>query len=155
MKFFLLLLAGVSLMASDPQGYYYWSATQLKGYEKDLSAKIDPSAPVKVAGLPLASQGQYTFSLSHRENPGRAEMHDIENDIFFVQSGQAVLLVGGRLVKPERVAKGQTLAKGIKGGIRQRLSAGDVVHIPAKMPHQLLVEPGAPFTYFVVKVLQQ
>jgi uncharacterized RmlC-like cupin family protein len=33
-----------------------------------------------------------------------------------------------------------------------KLGVGDVVHIPVKVPHQLLVEPGKQFTYFVVKV---
>jgi hypothetical protein len=29
---------------------------------------------------------------------------------------------------------------------------GDIVHIPAKTAHQLLVAPGKVFTYFVIKV---
>jgi mannose-6-phosphate isomerase-like protein (cupin superfamily) len=154
MRVLLLILAGMTLMASDPQGYYYWSSPQLKGYEKDLAAKVDSDAEIKVAGLPLANLGQYSFSISHRENSGHAEMHDIENDIFVVQSGEAILTVGGELVKPQKTSKGQTAGKSIKGGIKQRLSAGDVVHIPAKMPHQLVLDPGKPFTYFVIKVLQ-
>jgi hypothetical protein len=32
------------------------------------------------------------------------------------------------------------------------MAAGDVVHIPAKVAHQLLVEIGKQFTYFVIKV---
>jgi quercetin dioxygenase-like cupin family protein len=40
------------------------------------------------------------------------------------------------------------------GGTSHKLAAGDVVHIPANTPHQLLVEPGTQFTYFVVKVNQ-
>jgi uncharacterized RmlC-like cupin family protein len=32
------------------------------------------------------------------------------------------------------------------------LAAGDVVHIPVKMPHQMLVAPGQQITYFVVKI---
>jgi mannose-6-phosphate isomerase-like protein (cupin superfamily) len=154
MKVLLLLLAAVSLLASDPQGYYYWSAGRLKGYEKDLAAKVDQNAPVKAAGLPLASLGQYTFAISHRENSGLAEMHDSENDVFVVESGEATLLVGGQMVKPQKAGKGQTTGKTIKGGIKQKLSTGDVVHIPAKMPHQLVLEAGKPFTYFVIKVLQ-
>ncbi|MCX6623156.1 MAG: cupin domain-containing protein [Acidobacteria bacterium] len=141
-------------MASDPQGYHYWASGQLKGYEKDLAAKVDPNAEIKVAGLPLASLGQYTFAISHRENSGLAELHDIENDVFIVESGEATLLVGGEMVKPRRTGKTQTVGKSIKGGIRQKLSTGDVVHIPAKMPHQLVLEPGKPFTYFVIKVMQ-
>ena len=33
-----------------------------------------------------------------------------------------------------------------------KLAAGDAVHIPANTPHQLLVENGKQFTYFVIKV---
>jgi uncharacterized RmlC-like cupin family protein len=32
------------------------------------------------------------------------------------------------------------------------VSAGDVVHIPAGVPHQFFVQPGKQVTYFVVKV---
>jgi hypothetical protein len=35
---------------------------------------------------------------------------------------------------------------------RQRLSAGDVVRIPARIPHQVLFEGAHEFTYFVVEV---
>jgi quercetin dioxygenase-like cupin family protein len=35
------------------------------------------------------------------------------------------------------------------------LSTGDIVHIPAGTPHQLLLDKGKPFTYFVVKVTGQ
>ena len=40
----------------------------------------------------------------------------------------------------------------VKGGTRQELKAGDVVHIPAGTPHQMLVAAGNTVTYFVVKV---
>ena len=32
------------------------------------------------------------------------------------------------------------------------LMTGDIVHIPPKTAHQLVLEPGAEFTYFVMKV---
>src|ERR1700690_1516106 len=40
----------------------------------------------------------------------------------------------------------------IEGGIRYHLSAGDVVRIPARTPHQILLDGSKGFTYFVVKV---
>jgi len=150
----LLILAALPLLAAEPRGYYYWSAGQLKSYEKELVAKVDPKAEVKIAGLPLASLGNYNFALSHRENAGLAEMHDVENDVFVVQSGEATLLIGGTMIKPQNAGKGQTKAKGIKGAASQKLTSGDVVHIPAKVPHQLVLGPGKEFTYFVIKIVQ-
>jgi quercetin dioxygenase-like cupin family protein len=40
----------------------------------------------------------------------------------------------------------------VTGGERHRVSVGDIVHIPANTPHQMLVEAGHHVTYFVVKV---
>ena len=47
---------------------------------------------------------------------------------------------------------GEIRGASIKNGVRKSVSAGDVVHIPAKMPHQFFLEPGKQITYFVVKV---
>ena len=56
-------------------------------------------------------------------------------------------MVGGDLVEPHEKRNGT-----IQGGIRRKLSAGDVVRIPPKVPHQLLLDGSNDFTYFVVKV---
>ncbi len=37
-------------------------------------------------------------------------------------------------------------------GYAQMLSAGDVVRIPPKVPHQILLDGSNEFTYFVVKI---
>jgi quercetin dioxygenase-like cupin family protein len=40
----------------------------------------------------------------------------------------------------------------IEGGTRQELKAGDVAHVPAGLPHQMLVAGEKTVTCFVVKV---
>ena len=35
-----------------------------------------------------------------------------------------------------------------------KLSAGDVLHIPAKVAHQMKLDPGKQVTYFVAKVVE-
>ena len=42
----------------------------------------------------------------------------------------------------------------IQGGTEAKLGAGDVLHIPAKVPHQMILAPGAQVTYFVTKVVE-
>jgi mannose-6-phosphate isomerase-like protein (cupin superfamily) len=156
MKPLIPILAATSLVAvPSTRTFEYWPAAKLQELEKTLQAKVDPKAKVKAAGTQLANFGPYFFSLSHRENSGRAELHDVENDIFVAVTGEATVVVGGQLVGAEKVAEGQTLADSIEGGTPHKLTPGDIVHIPAGMPHQLLLAPGMKFTYFVIKVVDQ
>jgi mannose-6-phosphate isomerase-like protein (cupin superfamily) len=69
-----------------------------------------------------------------------------------VQSGSATLVVGGTLVGAENTEPHEKRNGTIEGGVRQKLSAGDVVRIPPKVPHQLLLDGSPEFTYFVVKI---
>jgi mannose-6-phosphate isomerase-like protein (cupin superfamily) len=69
-----------------------------------------------------------------------------------VESGEATLVVGGTVVNPKTTAPHEIRGPSIKGGEKKSLAAGDVVHIPVKVPHQMLVESGKQITYFVVKI---
>jgi len=39
-----------------------------------------------------------------------------------------------------------------QGGVRRKLSAEDVVRIPARVPHQVLLEGSHEFNYVVIKI---
>jgi mannose-6-phosphate isomerase-like protein (cupin superfamily) len=88
--------------------------------------------------------------LAVRTSSGRAEFHAASADAFFVVEGHATLVTGGTIVNPA----GTTEIRGesIRGGTRAELSAGDVVHIPAKTPHQLLLSGQGDFVYVLVKI---
>jgi mannose-6-phosphate isomerase-like protein (cupin superfamily) len=144
-----LLLSALPLAAADPPGFVIWPGTELKGYGAKLAPKMDAK---KVAAERLATFGNHLAMIAHREADGEAELHETQADIFFVQSGAATLVVGGEVVDGKTTAPGEVRAPSIKGGERKTLGPGDVVHIPAKVPHQLLVPAGKEFTYFVIKV---
>jgi mannose-6-phosphate isomerase-like protein (cupin superfamily) len=148
MRKFLLLALPLAALAADPAGFGLWKAADLKSVEKK---KLDAQ---KISGMPLASYGNHSLSESHREGPGIAELHEKVVDIFVVQNGDATLLVGGSIPGAKTTAAGESRGPKVVGGTSHKLAAGDVVHIPANTPHQLLVEPGRQFTYFVVKVNQ-
>ena len=63
---------------------------------------------------------------------GRAEWHETQVDVFFVQSGSATLVFGGTLVNGETVGPHEKRNGTIQGGVRRKLSAGDVVRIPPR-----------------------
>lgn len=135
---------------ADLSGFNYWSAKELKGYEKPLHEKV--SGPNKTSSVKLADYGSSNVAISHREANGIPEVHAQMDDYFVVESGEATLVIGGEVVNPKQVEPGETRGETIKGGERRKLTTGDVVHIPTDLPHQLLVENGKQFTYFVIKV---
>ena len=48
-----------------------------------------------------------------------------------------------------------TRGKSVLNGVETNLNQGDIVHIPATLPHQLLLPKGGTFLYFVIKVKEK
>jgi mannose-6-phosphate isomerase-like protein (cupin superfamily) len=133
--------------AADEAGFVRWSGADLASYDKKLAPKINAQ---KVATENLANFGNHLTMIAHRQGDGEAELHEQMADLFVVESGEATLVYGGEVVNGKTTAPNEIRGPSIKGGKRQQLTTGDVVHIPAGMPHQLLVPKR--FTYFVMKV---
>ena len=143
------LLAGLALPAGDPPAFHIWPNAELKAFSKSLAPKINDQ---KVATEQLLNAGKYSFMVAHREGSGLAEYHATQADIFVVQSGEATLVYGGSLVDGKTTEPNEMRAASIRGGQEKKIAAGDVVTIPPKMAHQVKLDPGKQFTYFVVKV---
>src|SRR5579863_10012613 len=145
-----ILTAAVALPAgSGPAGVELWKSADLQAFQQKLSPKMNAQ---KVATQPLASSGNHNFLVAHREGNGEAELHETQNDVIVIESGEATLIVGGTVVDPKTTAPNEIRGPSIKGGEKKSLAAGDVIHIPVKVPHQMLVENGKQITYFVVKI---
>ncbi len=145
----LLLASATWLRAADPDGFGLWKGDAVKNSGKELASKIDDQ---KFAWQPLGTYQNHLMGISHREGDGSAELHETQVDILIVESGEATLVVGGTMVEPKTVKPHEVRGKSIEGGEIKQLTPGDVVHIPAKVPHQLKIASGKTFTYLVVKV---
>jgi mannose-6-phosphate isomerase-like protein (cupin superfamily) len=137
------------VMAAEPAGYVRWPGAELKALSKKLGPKMNAQ---KLTTEQLRNFGNHSVMAVHREGDGESEVHQTQVDIFIVQSGEGTLVVGGQVVGGKTTAPNEIRGTSITGGQRSRLGPGDVVHIPAKTAHQVLVEPGKQFTYLIVKV---
>jgi hypothetical protein len=139
----------VPVFAADPAGFALWRAAELKQRDEALSKKVGPDHSARET---LADYGDHRFRLLYRDADGVPEQHDAIVDVVLVQSGEGTLLLGGRMINPKASGGvGEYLGTGIEGGERHALAAGDVVHIPAKIPHSFLVPGGKHITYVLVK----
>ena len=144
-----LALLTVVQAGSEPKSFNIWTTSQLASVQAELASKVDAQ---KFAAQGLGNFGNHGFMLAHREGNGQAELHETQHDVFFVKSGEAILVIGGTVADPKTVAPHEIRGSSINGGDRRMLGAGDVVRIQAGTPHRLLVEAGKQFTYFVVKI---
>lgn len=147
----LALIGAAMLQGSAPGAVQVWKSSDIHGKGQILAGKLDAN---KVASEVISTEGNRTFMVAHREGPGLSEVHDTQADIIFISEGDVTMVYGGTVVDGKTTAPGETRGSGIKGGTEVKLGPGDVLHIPAKVPHQMKLAPGAKVTYFVAKVVQ-
>ncbi len=102
---------------------------------------------------PLVAAKDFTVSGIKRTGPGQVEIHDHETDIFYVTDGEATFVTGGTIVGGKQTAPGQTRGTDLHGGQTTHLKKGDVVTIPAGVPHWFK-EVSPSISYLTVKVLR-
>ncbi|HYA17366.1 MAG TPA: hypothetical protein VEF06_07865 [Bryobacteraceae bacterium] len=150
MRVLILLLAGASLFAADSiDGFVMWKPAELKTQEEALSKKVGPDHSSRET---LADFETHRFRMLYRDADGFPEQHDTIIDVVMVQSGEGTLVLGGKMIGLKASeAKGEYTGTGLEGGQEYKLSAGDIVHIPAKVPHRFLVPKGKHITYVLLK----
>jgi glc operon protein GlcG len=95
--------------------------------------------------------GNYMVHASRREAPGMAEIHTKDADIVYVLDGMATLVTGGTAIDAQATAPNELRGTAIIGGYTRQLKKGDVIIVPAGVPHWFK-EVTNPFLYYVVKV---
>ena len=80
-----------------------------------------------------------------------AEVHANEADLFYVIEGRATQVLGGSVIGGKQTAPGQIRGAKTEGGQTYQLGKGDVMWVPAGMPHWFPEIPEA-LSYLLVKV---
>jgi len=128
------LVVSVAVFAADPEGFAMYKAADIKA--RAAAAKLDENK----AGLDrVATWGNHGLLIVRREGDGAVEIHETQVDVITVVSGEGTLVVGGTMPDGKTTAPNELRGKIINGGVRKPMAVGDVFHIPAKVPHQMLV----------------
>ena len=127
------------------------------GAQQDSSGVVHVD-PAKVAaaiakGGQLVERPDLLVSGSHREKGGQVEVHDKETDVLYIIEGDATFVTGGKMVGGKNTRPGQWLGTDITGGETRHLVKGEVVVVPAGVPHWFKEVPKS-VSYYVVKVLK-
>ena len=142
---FLLGVCGARLSLADEATpkIQFFSAAQLA---------VQVAHPIKgmAANQFLNGPGSHVYVI-RRDNTGETEVHMAFNDIYVVKSGHAKITVGGTVTGNRETAPTEWRGGDISGGTDYELAAGDVLFIPAGIPHKTFVSPKQSLTYVLVK----
>ena len=128
----------------------FWTAAELDAMRDELSSSVGSNnAAIRDR---MINEANYFSAMVHREpGPGFSESHADWVDMYFVTSGSASIVTGGEIVGATENTPGEIRGSSIEGGNVQRISEGDVVHIPVGVPHHVLVADGEEVSYFIFK----
>jgi mannose-6-phosphate isomerase-like protein (cupin superfamily) len=141
----LALLVSSSLLAA---GSTTTPATETYLSAGELASKVGNT--MSGVGFPVHSSPGYQVLMIRRDHAGEPEVHMQMNDTIIVESGRGRFLIGGE-VKGNREIRPTEWRGGEMSGARQyEVSVGDLLLIPAGIPHQAIVTTGT-FTYLTIK----
>ena len=143
------VLMAAPVRAADPPGFALWKSADLKQHDEALSKHVADDHSSRET---LADYGDHRFRMLYRDADGNPEQHDAIIDVVFVQSGEGTLVMGGTMIGRRQASAGEWVGTRLDGGERHPLAPGDIVHIPAGIPHSFLVAKGTHFTYVLLKI---
>jgi mannose-6-phosphate isomerase-like protein (cupin superfamily) len=126
------------------------TAADLKEVAYVPANKVDAALANK-ADIYLVKADNLAVEGNYRDKPGTVEVHEKLTDIFYVTSGEATFVAGGKPEGGAPTTPGQIRGGTITGGTTYHLAKGDVIVIPAGIPHWFKEVPAA-VSYYVVKV---
>lgn len=132
----------------DPPGFGLWRSAELAQHNEEIVARVraDGSSRMTLADYGVGGNS-HRLRFIRRDRDGWPELHQDIIDVVFVQSGEGIVQVGGDMTGQSNVPGAR-----ISGGDQFSVSAGDVLHIPAQMPHAYLTAPNSHITYVLLRV---
>jgi uncharacterized RmlC-like cupin family protein len=137
---------------ATPSPFTSHTAAELNQDEARLKLRAAAS-PTGDATQTLEDQGSNWIILVVRARTGEAEFHRDWSDEILVRSGTMTVYYGGAMSEEHAFGPrvGEFHSATMEGGTAQVLHAGDLMHIPASVPHWVKIAPGDTASYLVFK----
>ena len=134
-----MLLASTGAMAQSgdvPTGPGATDFASAKEVRAQIAAMLGDMKPGQgFAWRPLVRDGARVAAIEIWKKPGRPAVHPAEAEYALVLEGAGTLISGGTLVAPVENRADLVEGERIEGGTTRPLRPGDVVLLPAGVPH--------------------
>lgn len=141
------LVLAMSVTAQDSGKVVFMSAQQMQANLHALPLNDIGESEINL----IERTPEHAAILLRRTKPGKAEVHEHQADVWYVIDGGCEFVTGGTEVNGASVGTGEIRGIGIEGGEEHHLRKGDVIRVPAGVPHWVKKIEGKEIVYIVVK----
>ncbi len=144
-----------------PAEYIHWDAEAFAEFQNELEGQLRDGPGifgtqfVYLNALPRDDDRHHNVQIIHRSGYTQPEIHANKWDIYVILDGSGTALLGGERVnwiddgRPQEEQRPQ-----LRGAREFQVTEGDMVHVPARVWHQVLTDPGESITYALINVIE-
>ncbi len=115
----------------------------------EIEAIIEDMDDSQRATTRLLEGGSFNVNIRRLKNAESALMHPRTTDVYVIREGSGTLVTGGQIVDEGGNPVDGQRGAAIRGGTERRIGAGDLVFIPAGVPHGIRDTEG--ITWFNIR----
>ena len=115
-------------------------------------AKADRKGAAPLVLEPILSLAPYQAQLEYRPAPAPAALHEKDAELMVVLQGTGTVVTGGKLLDQKRVNSANLMGSSVEGGRDLAVGVGDMLIVPANVPHQIVPTGGAPIVLMTMHV---
>ncbi len=143
-----------------PSEYIHWDAEAFaelqSGLEQELrdGSRIWGTRFVYMSALPRADHRSHDVQIIHRSGYTQPEIHANKWDIYVILDGSGTAHIGGERVNWIEGRPPEEQRPRLSGAQEFQVTVGDMLHVPARVWHQVLTAEGESITYALINVIE-
>jgi mannose-6-phosphate isomerase-like protein (cupin superfamily) len=141
-----------------PEEHLRWDAEAFTAKRAQLEQRLASGGGIWGTGFAFdrviddAPYRPHSMSIVLREGYTQPEIHQLKWDIYVVLEGSGTVLMGGVRTNWRADLPPEQQRPQLNGAEAFPVTAGDIVHIPARVWHQLVLEEGQSMLYALINI---
>ena len=143
-----------------PSEYIHWDAESFAEFQNELEGQLREGPGifgtqfVYLNALPQDEDRHHYVQIIHRSGYTQPEIHATKWDIYVILDGSGTAHIGGERVNWIDGRPPEEQRPRLSGAQEFQVTVGDMLHVPARVWHQVLTEPGESITYVLINVIE-
>ncbi len=104
--------------------------------------------------LQEADHRPHSISIVHRSGYTQPEIHELKWDIYVILDGSGTARIGGERVNWISGLPPAEQRPRLEGYQEFQVAKGDILHVPARVWHQMLTDPDTSITYALINIVE-
>ncbi len=174
-KYLLLLVfgigSGVTTVAQDPfagvseeprpSEYIHWDAEYFSQVKNGLQQRLENGEGIFGTQFVFdrvfqaADHRPHNISIVHRSGYTQPEIHELKWDIYVILDGSGTAHIGGDRVGWIDGRPVEEQRPRLEGAEEYQVTKGDILHVPARVWHQVVTDPETSITYALINIFEE